>query len=84
MNIPATSKMRNIDKSRENRLIALSGKFSEFDEFNEFTAAWDIDFRPVGGGSLNATLSQLVGDSWSLAKARFDRTAYQRGVAVRG
>lgn len=29
-------------------------------------------------------LSQAVGDSWSLAKARFDRPAYQQGAAVSG
>ena len=62
--------------------IAIAGKFSDFDQFTEFTAAWDLDFRQIGLGPLNATLCQVVDSTWSLARANFDRTAYQRGAAV--
>lgn len=67
--------MRNSEQKTD--LIVIAGQFTEFDQFTEFAAAWDIDFRQVGRGPLNATLSQVVGKSWSLAKARFDRPAYQ-------
>lgn len=76
--------MRKTEGNPKPETIAIAGQFAEFDEFTEHTAAWEIDFRQVGRGSLNATLSQAVGDSWSFAKARFDRTAYQQGVAMPG
>lgn len=76
--------MRKPESSSNPEFIALSGQFEEFDELVEFSAAWEVDFRQVDRGLLNATLSQAVGDSWSFAKARFDRTAYQQGVALPG
>ena len=76
--------MRKDKGTSEPDLIAIAGRFEEFDEFIEVTAAWDIDFRQIGSGRLNASLAQVVGESWSLAKARFDRPAYQQGVAVPG
>lgn len=76
-----TSKMRI---NGESQIIARAAKFSDFDEFMEFVAAWDVDFRQVGPGELNASLAQVVGDSWSLSKARFDQFSYQQGVAVPG
>ena len=79
-----TSKMRKDESNSEPELIAIAGRFGEFDEFTEVAAAWDLDFRQLGRGRLNATLAQVVGNSWSLAKARFDRPAYQQGVAVPG
>jgi AraC family ethanolamine operon transcriptional activator len=79
-----TSKMRNDSIGKKSELLSIAGQFSEFDEFMEVTAAWDIDFRQIGRGRLNATLAQAVGESWSLAKARFDRPAYQQGVSVPG
>ena len=76
--------MRKSEQTSESELITIAGQFAEFDQFIEFTAGWDIDFRQLGWGSLNATLSQVVGESWSLAKARFDRPAHQQGAAVPG
>jgi len=76
--------MRKNDAARQSELIVVAGQFAEFDEFIEVAAAWDIDFRQIGRGRLNATLVQAVGESWSLAKARFDRPAYQQGVSVPG
>jgi AraC-like DNA-binding protein len=76
--------MRKSEQTSESELIAIAGQFAEFDQFIEFSAAWDIDFRQIGRGSLNATLQQAVGESWSFAKARFDRPAYQQGVAMPG
>ena len=76
--------MRKSEEAPRPDIIAISGRFGEFDEFKEHTAAWDIDFRQIGRGTLNATLSQLVGSSWSLAKARFDQPAFQQGAAVPG
>jgi AraC family transcriptional regulator, ethanolamine operon transcriptional activator len=76
--------MRKEEPVSKPELIAIAGRFEEFDEFAEMSAAWDIDFRQIGRGRLNATLAQVMGDSWSLAKARFDRPAYQQGVAIPG
>lgn len=76
--------MRKCEQTSESELIAIAGQFAEFDQFIEFVAAWDVDFRQVGRGSLNATLQQAVGESWSFAKARFDRPAWQQGAAVPG
>ena len=78
------SEQNKSEQKGNSNLIAIAGQFAEFDQFTEFTTAWDLDFRQVGRGSLNASLSQVVGKSWSLAKARFDRQAYQQGVAVPG
>jgi AraC-like DNA-binding protein len=76
--------MRKSEQTSESELIAIAGQFAEFDQFIEFSAAWDVDFRQIGRGALNATLQQAVGESWSFAKARFDRPAYQQGVAMPG
>jgi len=76
--------MRKNGVTSTSDVITIAGQFQEFDEFTEVAAAWDIDFRQLGGGQLNASLAQVVGDSWSLAKARFDRPAYQQGAAVPG
>ena len=62
----------------------MAGQFAELDQFVEFSAAWDIDFRQIGRGVLNATLSQAVEETWSFSKARFDRPAYQQGAAMAG
>ena len=74
--------MRKNDQVDSPPMLALMGRFAEFAEFVEAAAAWDIDFRQVGPGLLNARLAQTVSDTWSLAKARFDRPAYQQGAAV--
>jgi hypothetical protein len=76
--------MRKSEQTPGSEVIAIAGQFAEFDQFTEVTTAWDIDFRQITRGSLNATLSQAVGESWSIAKARFDQPAYQQGVAVPG
>ncbi len=76
--------MRKSVQSAPPEMLAIEGHFADFDQLTAFTAAWDIDFRQVDRGYLNASLSQLVDSSWSLAKARFDRTAHQQGMAIPG
>jgi AraC family ethanolamine operon transcriptional activator len=63
-------------------MLTVNSKFKEFDEFNEFIAAWDLDVRQIDHGCLNASLKQVVLSDSSLSKAKFDKTALQRGVAV--
>jgi AraC family transcriptional regulator, ethanolamine operon transcriptional activator len=79
-----TSKMRKNSIARGSEIVAITGEFVEFDEFAEVAAAWDLDFRQIGKGRLNATLMQAFCESWFLGKARFDRPAYQQGIAVPG
>ena len=76
--------MRKSEQTTNSNLLAIAGQFAEFDQLMEFAAAWDIDFRQIGHGALNATFSQAVGESWSFAKARFDRPAWQQGAAIAG
>ncbi len=76
--------MRKTEIKSDPEPIGIAGQFADFDQFTEFSAAWDIDFRQIGRGALNATLSQAVGESWSFSKARFDRPAWQQGAAVPG
>jgi len=76
--------MRIDDTDTKPELIAIAGQFAEFDEFTEAVAGWDIDFRQLRSGKLNATLTQVVGESWSLAKAHFDCPTYQQGLSVPG
>jgi len=59
--------MRKSAESPGYDMVTISSQFAEFDQFMEFSVAWDIDFRQIGPGALNATLSQAVGESWSLA-----------------
>jgi hypothetical protein len=40
--------------------LAVNHRFSSFDEFTDATALWDIDFRQLGHGNLNADLLQAV------------------------
>ena len=76
--------MRKSAEATVSDMFTISGQFAEFDQFMEFSAAWDIDFRQIGPGALNAKLSQAVGESWSLARCRFDRAAFQQGAAIPG
>ena len=76
--------MRNSAEAPGSDMITISDQFAEFDQFMEFSAAWDIDFRQIGPGALNAKLSQAVGASWSLARGCFDRAAFQQGAAIPG
>jgi len=76
--------MRKSELTPDSELIAIAGQFAEFDQLMEFAAAWDVDFRQIGRGALNATFSQALGESWSFAKARFERPAWQQGAAIPG
>lgn len=76
--------MRKDKFKPDSDVFAIAGQFAEFDQFTEFSAAWDIEFRQIGPGNLNAMLSQAVGESWSLAMARFDQPCYQQGTTVTG
>jgi len=76
--------MRNSVETSDSKPIVIAGQFAEFDQLTEATAAWDIDFRQVGKGKLNATLTQATAASWSLAMARFDRPSFQQGTTVTG
>ena len=65
-------------------VIAFKGQFAEFDEFMEVAAGWELDFRQLGAGKLNASLSQVVCPDWSMGLACFDKAAYQQGLAIPG
>lgn len=76
--------MRSSVQTSDSKPSVIAGQFAEFDQLTEVTVAWDIDFRQVGKGKLNATLAQATGASWSLAMARFDRPSFQQGTTVAG
>ena len=63
-------------------MMVFNSNFTEFDEFNAFAAEWDIDFRQVSRGSLNASLVQVMTNNHSISRARFDQLTYQQGAAV--
>jgi len=62
----------------------IQGRFSDFDEFTEATAAWEVDFRQVSNGALNADLLQILDEHTSLAWARFSHCCWQQGLAHPG
>ena len=76
--------MRKSELVVDPSVLAFSAKFAEFDEFNEFAAAWDVDFRQLTRGLLNASLAQIVSSEYSLSRAKFDQTSYQQGSAIPG
>jgi len=76
--------MRNSIQFSDSKPIVIAGRFAELDQLTQVAAAWDVDFRQVGKGKLNATLAQATGESWSLAMACFDRPTFQRGTTVAG
>lgn len=65
-------------------MMVINSGFTEFDEFNAFAAAWDVDFRQISPGLLNASLVQLMTNNHSISKARFDQLTYQQGASVPG
>ena len=65
-------------------MMVINSDFTEFDEFNAFSAEWDIDFRQVNRGLLNASLVQVMANSHSISRARFDQLTYQQGATVPG
>ena len=74
--------MRKSELRVDPALLAFSAKFAEFDEFNESVAGWDVDFRQLNRGQLNASLFQIVSSGYSLFRARFDQTSYQQGSSI--
>jgi len=62
----------------------VQGRFSDFDEFTEATAAWEADFRQIGNGALSADLFQVVGSHTALAWGRFTQCCWQQGLAPQG
>jgi len=65
-------------------MMVINSDFTEFDEFNAFSAEWDIDFRQVSRGLLNASLVQVVTNNHSISRARFNQVTYQQGATVPG
>lgn len=70
------------DSESVGKMLTLNMNFSEFDEFNQFVAAWDLDFRQLTRGRLNANLTQCVRNDYSLGRVRSDQKTYQQGVSV--
>ncbi len=65
-------------------MMVINSDFTEFDEFNAFTAEWDIDFRQLSRGLLNASLAQIMVSTYSISRARIDQLTYQQGATVPG
>lgn len=65
-------------------LPLVHGQFSDFDEFTEHAADWDIDFRQTSKGALSAELLQLLDPQLAISKARFDQNCLQSGASPRG
>ena len=59
----------------------LKERFSDFDAFTHAIRAWDLDFRQLDSGPLQADILQFGVGSSLLAHARFSRRFDQRGAA---
>lgn len=53
----------------------------DIDHFSEVGHAWDIDFRQLDPGHLNARLLQAITGNVQLVEARFDRRIEQQGCS---
>ena len=62
----------------------IQGRFSDFDELTEASAAWEVDFRQLGNGALSAELFQVLGNRTALAWGRFSHCCWQQGLAHPG
>ena len=69
----------------EPRPILLSGgRFRDFDQFREATRGWNLDFRQLDRGELDAQLLQMGLGPVVLMHASFNRRFDQRGGAPSG
>jgi len=62
----------------------LKESFSDFDAFTYAVRAWDLDFRQLDRGPLQADVLQFSGINGLIAHARFSRRFDQRGAAPPG
>jgi len=62
----------------------LRRSFSDFDSFSYAVRAWDLDFRQLDSGPLQADVLQFSGTNSLIGHARFSRIFDQRGTAPLG
>lgn len=62
----------------------LGGRFDDFEEFREAAGGWDLDWRQLDRGPLEASLVELVGGPAVLSQVTFNRRFLQRGNAPPG
>jgi len=66
------------------RHFFLKESFLDFDELTNAVRAWDLDFRQLDRGPLQADVLQFGGTNSLIAYARFSRRFDQRGAAPPG
>ena len=59
-------------------------RFGDIDDLTEAVRSWDLDFRQLGCGRLDAEMQQVVADGMLFTRVCFDRLVEQRGAAPRG
>ena len=60
------------------------GRFTDFDHFKEATRGWDLDWRQLDRGPLNASMSQVATRFALVTHSAFNRAFDQRGASPPG
>jgi AraC family ethanolamine operon transcriptional activator len=59
--------------------ICFNGCFSDIDEFSQATRGWDLDFRQLAPGNLEASLNAIIQPSAHIMHSKFNRRFLQFG-----
>lgn len=68
----------------EQEPFAVRHRFGDVDELGEITRAWDVDFRQLGRGPLEGSVTQWVTPSVQLVRVTLSKRVDQRGTPPRG
>jgi len=69
---------------RHRQVLVNRGVFSDFDQFEESTQGWHLDWRQLDRGCLDVSLTQVATGSALVSHAAFSRAFEQHGVSPRG
>jgi len=71
-------------RRRPREIQVIRGRFSEFDQFAEAIAGWDLDWRQLDAGPLRAEMTQVATTGGSITRFKFNRRFFQCGSVPRG
>jgi len=73
--------MKSKPKTIHDQGFLIASVFKDIDHFAEVGREWDVDFRQLDHGRLNARLLQVAAGTVQLMEAQFDRRVEQQGCS---
>jgi AraC family ethanolamine operon transcriptional activator len=73
-----------LDRWPAGKVGVVRGDFTEFDQFAEAIAGWDLDWRQLDAGRLRAEMTQVDTATASITRFSFNRRFFQCGSVPKG